>query len=118
MSRTSTRVGLEKAAIAKGAKYFAVLTTPMATRPPVMPAHHVQLGRAVGDGGLDAVVEREHLAPGIGRTMPSPGPLQTAAGRQRLEVADLQRHCGLGEIEPLGSLGDAPVRATAARARS
>ena len=73
------------------------------------PRHHVQRGLGGGDGGLDPLRQRQHLAAGIGQQHAVAGALDQRQACQRLQVADLQRHCGLRQMKLFRGCGDRAV---------
>ena len=82
-----------------GTKYFAVrdCADRDAARGPSR--HHLQRGLAIRDRRLDPVGEREHFAPGIGQLHAVIGTLDQRQSGDGLQVAHLQRHRGLRQVQ-------------------
>ena len=63
---------LENAAMANGTKYFAVLTAPIETPPPLRPAIMSSAPLAIDQRSFDAFGQRHDFAPASVRIIPSP----------------------------------------------
>ena len=92
----------------RGAKYFAVETTPRVTRP-AWPAFSAPTwATQLGERDLDAArrLERDLRLGRRGRAGAGLGAAQHRRGERRLEVADLRVHRRRCEPEPVGGGGD------------
>ena len=99
----------EKPEIVNGTKYFAVLTAPIEIRPAVLPGIISIEVSQIADRRLDPLGKGNHIAPGVGQQHAFAGALKQGNAGQRLQVLDLQRDGGLGQMKLLGRGGNRTV---------